>query len=413
MAYFLCTSGGAGGGELTLSATLRSGETQITFIDGAITTDCSVDVYIDRVSASYKTIEVADGKITLTFSAADKDRTVKLVVNTEQFVEGGKIIVTADDAVVNGKTVTATLGTKTYTETFNNQKATFVVDKFGTYTIQCEDWTVEAEMYSAEIEVLLGIFTLKPTSECTEEDVAKIANAYYNGALSLEDIQSMWHVGDKFTFHVNAMDATGVSESHHEDDYEFVILDFDHDDLTTPINGKTKALLSVQTDRILFTDTTTGSYNYSWNISEECGYINSTNTNAKGWDGCARRTWCNSVFKNSLSMTIQSTMKQVGKNTFASPIIKTSNDYAWLPSEVEIFGTTTHSYAGEGTQYKYFKTESNRYKKPRWNTYNSAQWWERSPYSSSSTHFCCVNLDSIVFSNGADVTLGLAPCFCL
>ena len=44
---------------------------------------------------------------------------------------------------------------------------------------------------------------------------------------------------------VSAMSATGVGESHAEQDVQFVIADFDHDELTNAINGHTKAAITL------------------------------------------------------------------------------------------------------------------------------------------------------------------------
>ncbi len=247
----------------------------------------------------------------------------------------------------------------------------------------------------------------------TDAEITAMIEAHYSGKINIGDY---WAVGDKRTMHHNAMSATGVSESHKANDYSYVIIGIEHDNLTTSINGKTKAAITIQTERMLYTDTTT-EYNSSYDTSHECGYMNSSNTNSGGWDSCARRTWCNNVYKNCLPSYIQSLMKQVKKLTSAgsqSSTIKTSNDYAFLPSEVEVFGSTSYSFSGEGSQYQYFKTAANRYKKPKYNSsYVSGYWWERSPRSSSSTRFCNVSGGGNASCGDASATCGVAPCLCI
>ncbi len=247
----------------------------------------------------------------------------------------------------------------------------------------------------------------------TDDEIAKMIEAHYAGKINIGDY---WAVGDKRIIHHNAMDATGVSESHKANDYTYVIIGIEHDDLVTTINGKTKAAITIQTERMLYLDTTT-EYNSTYDESHECGYINSSNTNNGGWEGCARRTWCNNVYKECLPTYIQNMMKQVKKLTSAgasSSTIKTSNDYAFLPSEIEIFGSTTYSFAGEGTQYQYFKTVANRYKKPRYNSSStSGICWERSPYSSNSSGFCGLRISGNAGWDDAFATCGLAPCLCI
>ena len=185
----------------------------------------------------------------------------------------------------------------------------------------------------------------------------------------------------------------------------------------TAINGKTKAAITIQTERMLYLDTTT-EYNTSYNVSHECGYINGSSTNSGGWEGCARRTWCNNVYKKCLPTYIQNMMKQVKKLASVgsrSSTIKISNDYAFLLSEIEIFGSATYSYAGEGKQYQYFKNATaNRYKKPRFDdSLVSGHYWERSPYSGSERKFCHVDVSGNSHYNDVSNSYGIVPCLCI
>lgn len=248
----------------------------------------------------------------------------------------------------------------------------------------------------------------------TDAEIEKMIEAHYAGKINISDY---WAVGDKRTIHHNAMDATGVSESHRANDYAYVIIGIEHDDLVTAINGKTKAAITIQTERMLYLDTTT-EYNASYNALHECGYINGSSTNSGGWEGCVRRTWCNNVYKKCLPTYIQNMMKQVKKLTSAgsrSSTIKTSNDYAFLLSEFEIFGSAAHSYAGEGKQYQYFKNATaNRYKKPRFDdSLVSGHYWERSPYFGSESRFCHVDVSGNSYYNNASNSYGIVPCLCI
>ena len=247
----------------------------------------------------------------------------------------------------------------------------------------------------------------------TDDEITKMIEAHYAGKINIGDY---WAVGDKRIIHHNAMAATGVSESHKANNYVYVIIGIEHDDLVTAINGKTKAAITIQTERMLYLDTTT-EYNGSYDTSHEHGYMNSSRTkNSDGWEKCARRTWCNNVYRKCLPIYIRNIMKQVKKLTSVgntNNMIKTSNDYAFLPSEIEVFGGTIYSFSGEGHQYQYFKNATaNSYKKPRCDSdCASGYWWERSPYSNNSLTFCFVNGDGSADANYADNTYGVAPCF--
>lgn len=247
----------------------------------------------------------------------------------------------------------------------------------------------------------------------TDAEIARMIKAHYAGKINIGEY---WAVGDKRTIHHNTMDATGVSESHKANDYAYVIIGIEHDDLVTAINGKAKAAITIQTERLLYLDTTT-EYNNSLDASHECGYMNSSDMNSGGWEGCERRTWCNNVYKKCLPAYVQSMMKQVKKLTSVggqSSTIKTSNDYAFLLSEIEIFGNIPYSFGGEGIQYQYFKNATaNRYKSPRTsNSYASGIWWERSPCRSANESFCVVDATGNTNIADASQERSLAPCLC-
>ena len=256
---------------------------------------------------------------------------------------------------------------------------------------------------------------LVPWSTGTDEEITAMVNGYYSGKFTLEDIKSVWHLGDTRSVDLSAMEATGVRESHRAQTIEFQILDFDHDTLTTPIGSITKALITIDLKNCLrdanVTDTTGGS-------NTEHGYINSSNTNVGGWASCARRTWCNNVFYNALPSYFKSLVKPVDKLTSAgnkSSTINTDSDYCFLLSEIEIFGSISFSKAGEGSQYAWFaNATANRYKLPKWSSSAVSDiWWERSPNGYNSSNFCIVGNGGYASNSYASYASGLAPACCL
>ena len=78
--------------------------------------------------------------------------------------------------------------------------------------------------------------------------------------------------------------------------------------------------------------------------------MNSSDTNANGWRGCARRTWCNNVYLKALPANLQALIKPVNKKSGtgggSSSGTETTSDSIFLGSEIEIFGSTTNSVAG-------------------------------------------------------------------
>ena len=249
----------------------------------------------------------------------------------------------------------------------------------------------------------------------TDEEIAKMVEAHYSGKINISDY---WSVGNKRTVHLSAMEATGVDESHREQDVEYVIGDFEHDDLVTSINGHTKAAITLLQKNCLMDDTSASNSNNGSNDTEK-GYMNSSNTNSGGWKNCARRTWCNNVYYNALPSTLKSIVKTVNKKSGtgggSSSGTETTQDKIFLAAEIEIFGSTSYSVSGEGTQYQYYKNATaNKYKMPKWaSLYPSNVYWERSPRSGNASLFCAVGNSGnagVDFANGAN---GVATCLCI
>jgi hypothetical protein len=148
----------------------------------------------------------------------------------------------------------------------------------------------------------------------------------------------------------------------------------------------------------------------------EAGYMNSSNTNSGSWDGCARRTWCNNVYRNAIPATLRGCFKQfnvITAESYNGSTNKTSKDYFALFAEQEIFGSRSYSNTTEAaalTQIEWYKNANNR-KKNR--SGSSSSWWERSPYLGSSSSFCYVNSDGSANTSNASSPAGVAPFGCI
>lgn len=85
----------------------------------------------------------------------------------------------------------------------------------------------------------------------------------------------------------------------------------------------------------------------------------------------------------------------------------------WLFSEIEIFGATIYSVAGEGSQYPYFATTENRIKKLSNGAGAAKSWWERSPHREYSNRFCIVASNGIPSELSASSSSGVRFGFCV
>ena len=140
--------------------------------------------------------------------------------------------------------------------------------------------------------------------------------------------------------------------------------------------------------------------------------MNSTDTNSGGWTNCAMRSTRLPDILNLMPAEVKAAIKEVQKKTSAgsgSSSIRTTNDKLFLLSEIEIFGSTTFSTAGEGTQYAYYQAGNSRVKKVNGSAY---WWWERSPFSSTTSSFCSVGNIGNFNNAGAIFSYGVAFGFC-
>ena len=140
--------------------------------------------------------------------------------------------------------------------------------------------------------------------------------------------------------------------------------------------------------------------------------MNSSNTNAGGWTSCDMRSAYLPAILALMPTEVQNGIREVSKLTSAgsqSATINTTSDKLFLLSEVEIFGSTVYSVAGEGTQYDYYKAGNSRVKKKNG---SASVWWGRSPRASSTGNFCLVSTRGRTSSIGANNAYGVAFCFC-
>lgn len=257
--------------------------------------------------------------------------------------------------------------------------------------------------FNAEMKYYEKPYVPPTWADGSDEEIAEALQKHYAGEIDLHDY---WSVGDERTVHLNAMAATGVGESHVAQDVTMVLMNAGGKTLTTPIGSVTECAFIVGQKNILANGTT-----------REGGYMNSSDTNAGGWNQCARRTWCNEVYKNALPSTFVGILKQHQNITAAGTgsTTTTSSDYVALPAEKEVFGSVTYADStaeASLTQFKYYETASNRIKN-QGNAGSAYYWWERSPRTSFGLHFCCVTSDGTVDRDDANAANGLAPFFCI
>lgn len=185
--------------------------------------------------------------------------------------------------------------------------------------------------------------------------------------------------------------------------YNFDIIGFNHDTLTTAA--------------AYGANTATGKAGITFQMHDlhaTTYQMNSSNTNSGGWNGSAMRTSTMATMKGWMPTAWQNIIKPVNKLSGtgggSSSGTQTTSDSCFLLAEVEIFGSTTYSVSGEGTQYQYYKAGNSKVK----NRSGSADhWWERSPRSGYSSYFCYVYSHGNAVNAAANSSRGVAFGFCV
>lgn len=385
-------------------ATINVSTTTTSFYDKTVT--CSKDsetitkTFSDTGTAQFKVKTTGTWTITCegysnTVSVTDLTATY----NTEVHIPVSTILVnTKESDWYETNVVLKKESTIIETKKFAiNGTCSFMVYETGIYTIETNNKSRTVNVIELDKDYSLSINALEIVTwaDGTDEQLADMIDAHYDGEINLSEY---WSVGDIRKVSLSSMAATGVGESHEAQEVELVIIDFEHDDL---VSGG-KAAVTVQQRDCL---SKYGRMN-----------ISSSGDNSTGWDECARRTWCNNVYKKALPTALDSLIKTVVKKTLArgnSSTIKTSNDDVFLVSEIEVLGQTIFSFAGEGEQYEYYKTTTNRVKYNGTDRTTACYWWERSPRSDDNTSFCLVSSSGNDGCNSSGQTRYFAPAFCI
>ena len=220
---------------------------------------------------------------------------------------------------------------------------------------------------------------------------SSITNATSTVYIDFGSVHRKVSVGDQVTLALNGTN------------YTFDVIGFNHDTLTTSTAyGAT---------------TKTGKAGITFQMHDlfATTYVmNSSNTNSGGWKSSAMRTSTMATMKGYLPAAWQTAIKPVNKVSGtgggSSSGTETVSDSCFLLAEIEIFGSTTYSVSGEGTQYAYYKAGNSKVKNKGGSANN---WWERSPYSGYSYLFCSVGSGGIAANYYAGGSSGVAFGFCV
>ena len=292
------------------------------------------------------------------------------VVSAIQAIRTGaplQIIVTTSA----GATVTATKDSKTVSGTADtNGECILTVTEVGT-------WTVTATLASSTNTADVVVGAANVDMIMSDPVFGNNSWAAIIKACQEKQVPDTWNVGNSCNMTIN------------NKTYAIDIIGKNHDDYA---DGSGKAPLTFQMH-------TTYATQYKMNGAER---------NDCGWKNCLVRT--SNAFpklKQVMPAEVVAALKAVTKKTTAggaSSAIDTTEDTLFLLSELEVQGTRTHSYAGEGTQYAYYQTAANRKK--------NRAWYLRSPRINSTSCFCRTGWDGGADWSVASEVDGIAAAWC-
>lgn len=355
------------------------------------TTKINVTWVWDKLNITYETSQAITvtrvlSSIAITTQPSKRNYTTGETLNLSGMVvkatfnSGNSAVVTSyTTSPANGSTL-STNGTITVTVSYSENGVTKTASTTVTVTIKIVTWATG-----------------------TDEEIADMVAAADAGQINLKDY---WAAGQERTVNLSAMAATGVGETHTAQSATLVLMDSTCTGFTlatTTSGGKTKPDFIVGLKNSLL----------------EKGYMNSRDTNTNGWSGCARRAWCNNVFRLAIPASIRGIFKQFkwkqGQGGGTTSGLLETTDYFGLAPAKAIFEDTNYAQSDEALLYErwdWYKTSTNRIKKLGDNG-SAYYWWECSPRSGYSNYFCSVYSDGSASLDSASHANGLAPFGCI
>lgn len=145
--------------------------------------------------------------------------------------------------------------------------------------------------------------------------------------------------------------------------------------------------------------------------------MNNSATNSGGWQESLMRKnvmpLITAAFPTDLKAVIKPSTIFTTQGSGDGACTATEDD-VFLLAEFEVFGARNSASTQEPTylkQYSYYSAGNSKVKYKHNATSTAAYWWERSPLSTASTSFCCVNVYGRANIAGAYYSFGVSPAF--
>ena len=236
--------------------------------------------------------------------------------------------------------------------------------------------------FNAEMKYKEPPYIPEPFATATDAQIAEALQKHYLDEIDLSQVEG-WEVGATRLIRLNAMQAPNPesSKTWSAQYITIVIIGHDHTDLATPINGHSKAAITVQTREVL------SGVNAGMGGNVYIDGSNQGDWSFTKWSDNYIRSYLNSTVYNAFSNTFKPLIKSskhyrhTGYNTSTSEEV-TNNIF--LLSFPDVFGGSIYEYYTptnpyEGSRFEYYAISSNNRMKSINNNGSpvsgTVEWW--------------------------------------
>lgn len=308
--------------------------------------------------------------------------------------------------VVDGVTVTATLGSKTVTGVSVDGQARLKIPQEGKWTVSATSGSQVSipQIISVPATVDITLMTIQELNDTSWATIKQVSEA---GAGA-----NFWAVGDCKQITMNGKVSDGLTLTNYT--AWVYIIGFNHN-AEREGNG-----IAFQGFKATKNGTPVCLVDSGYPKSKTSGTwfnMNNTNTNSGGWQASLMRKNIMPLIKAALPSDLRAVIKpstifttQGGDNDACTA----TEDDVFLLAEYEIFGA--HNYASTQEhnylkQYSYYSAGNSKVKYRHNATTTAAFLWERSPRSTGSTSFCAVDKNGNSYYYNASTSGGVSPAF--
>lgn len=308
--------------------------------------------------------------------------------------------------VADGATVTATLGSKTVTGVSSGGQARLKIPQEGKWHVYATKGTQVSipQIISVPATVDIALMTIQELNDTSWATIKQVSDANMGA--------NFWSIGDCKEVTMNGKVSDGLTLTNYS--AWVYIIGFNHN---SEREGNGIAFQGFKaTDKgtpVCLTDS-----GYSTTKSSGTWFnMNNSATNSGGWQASLMRENVMPLIKAAFPADLKAVIKQstifTAQDTGDIALTATQDD-VFLLAEYEVFGTRTYASSQEQNylkQYAYYSAGNSKVKHQHNATSTAARWWERSPRSDTSTHFCYVYTSGSVRSSNANTSYGVSPAF--